>query len=259
MNKKFLFTSTAFTGFVLLLCLSVTGQNYPPERIKYELPEITDSSSFVQHLTYSLSYNEKYEQASWVAYTLTKDRLINETERDDNFRPDTLVATGSATPGDYKKSGYDKGHLAPAADMSWSKEDMSESFLMSNMSPQKPGFNRGIWKRPEQMVREFAKKNDTIYIATGPILKDRLKKIGKNKVAVPQAYYKVLIVYKHNEQKGIGFLLKNTSSNKPLQSFAVSIDSVETITGINFFSKIPEKIQEKIESQCIVGEWIKEK
>jgi endonuclease G len=217
----------------------------------------------VYHLAYSLQYDEKYEQAEWVAYLLTKDMVNGSEKRKNNFRADPDVPTGSATPKDYAKSGYDKGHLAPAGDFTYSEEAMSESFYMSNMSPQKPGFNRGVWKRLEEMVREFAKENDSIYIATGPILRVGLPTIGKDSVAVPEYYYKVIIVYRKAEQdyeqeqdKGIGFILPNKSSNEKLESFAVTIDSVENVTRINFFEKIPEKIQDRIESECKVDEWI---
>jgi endonuclease G len=92
------------------------------------------------------------------------------TKRKDNFRSDPKVKTGSAALSDYKGSGYDRGHLAPAADFKWSATAMSESFYMSNMSPQVPGFNRGIWKNIESTVRNWAVENDEIYIVTGPVL-----------------------------------------------------------------------------------------
>jgi endonuclease G len=187
--------------------------------------------------------------------------MVNGSEkRKNNFRADPDVPKGSASPKDYAKSGYDKGHLAPAGDFTYSEEAMSESFYMSNMSPQRPGFNRGVWKRLEELVREFAKENDSIYIATGPILKDGLPTIGKDSVAIPEYYYKVIVVYRKAEQdKGIGFILPNKSSNEQLDNLAVTIDSVEHATRINFFEKIPEKIQDRIESECKVEEWIKEK
>ena len=110
-------------------------------------PKPIIGEQIVNHLGYSLSYNEKNEQASWVAYELTADQVRGTVKRKDSFRSDPLIKTGSASLSDYKGSGYDRGHLAPAADMKWSTTAMSESFFMSNMSPQLPGFNRGIWKK----------------------------------------------------------------------------------------------------------------
>ncbi len=126
----------------------------------------TSNHQIIEHSAYILQYNEKYEHAEWVIYLLTQDRVADSFERTDNFRPDPKVITGSASLADYKGSGYDRGHLAPAADMKWSENVMSESFFMSNMSPQKPGFNRGIWKSLESIVRTWAIENNEIYIVT---------------------------------------------------------------------------------------------
>jgi len=118
----------------------------------------------VEHSAYSLGYNEDHDQATWVAYTLTGAQATSKLyERTDIFRDDPAVVTGSATLADYKGSGYDRGHLAPARDMTWSRTAMSESFYMSNMSPQIPGFNRGIWKQLESQVRQYAVDRGLIY------------------------------------------------------------------------------------------------
>ena len=150
------------------------------------LPEINPNDIIVKHYAYTLNYNEEHEQAEWVAYILTKDRVYGTVKRTNNFRPDPKVKTGSATLADYKGSGYDRGHLAPAADMKWSATAMSESFYMSNMSPQRPGFNRGIWKRLEQLVRTWAVEYEEIHVVTGPVLKGSFKSIGPNQVSVPE-------------------------------------------------------------------------
>jgi endonuclease G len=262
MEKRIGFYFLMMATILFFSCSIIRTQETQSARVRYELPKITDSSTVVYHLAYSLQYDEKYEQAEWVSYLLTKDMVNGSEKRKNNFRVDPDVPTGSASPKDYAKSGYDKGHLAPAGDFTYSEEAMSESFYMSNMSPQRPGFNRGVWKRLEELVREFAKENDSIYIATGPILKDGLPTIGKDSVAVPEYYYKVIAVYRKVDlglDKGIGFILPNESSDEKLDNFVVTIDSVEHVTGINFFEKIPKKIQDKIESGCKVEEWIKEK
>lgn len=126
----------------------------PPMNIVLSVDEIGDGippqagGQLVQKSGFWLLYNEEFEQANWTAYILTRNMVITgEEPRSDNFRADTSVTTGSAVPDDYRGSGYDRGHLVPAADMKWSVTSMIESFLMSNMSPQKPGFNRGIWRR----------------------------------------------------------------------------------------------------------------
>ena len=122
-------------------------------------PRPINGEQLVTHLGYSLSYNEKHEQANWVFYELTIDEVLGSIKRKDQFRADPNIKTGSASLSDYKRSGYDRGHLAPAADMKWSSKAMSESFFMSNMSPQTPSFNRGIWKKLENLVRKWAVEN----------------------------------------------------------------------------------------------------
>ncbi len=242
-------------SIIVLLCFNVfTFSQTTTKRIQYELPAVHEGDEIVEHSAYTLSYKENYEQAEWVAYMLTAEMTNGNIRRTNRFVVDPDVPTGSASPRDYSGSGYDKGHLAPAADMSWSEKAMNECFYMSNMSPQEPGFNRGIWKRLEEAVRRFAQENDTIYVTTGPILKPMLPTIGNN-VAVPKYFYKVIVVYKQKLKMGIGFVLANESSNENLEHFAVSIDSVETLTGINFFSKIPSKIQKRIESTCDINKW----
>jgi len=139
--------------------------------------------------------------------------------------------------------------------MKWSTTAMSESFFMSNMSPQSPGFNRGIWKRVEQLVRNWAVEYEEIHVVTGPVLKGQFQSIGPNKVSVPEHYYKVVLDYKEPELKGIGLILTNENSDKTLQSFAVTIDRVESVTGIDFFVDLPDGIEEQVESNLDVSKW----
>lgn len=204
-------------------------------------------NQIVNHIKYSFSYSENDEQPEWVAYKLFPNSINDDVKRKDNFRNDLKVITGSASIKDYKKSGYDRGHLAPAKTMSFSPETMSESFYMSNMSPQNPSFNRGIWKKLEGKVRNWISISDSLYVVTGPVLKDSLGFIGGNRVTVPRAYYKSIIRFKNNEMFGIGFLLKNEKSSRDLKSFSVSIDSIEKITGLDFFENLTDAIQNKIE------------
>ncbi len=219
------------------------------------LPAIRQHDCIIKHRYYTLCYNEQNEQADWVAYKLTRDMLTSETKRKNNFRTDDMVKTASASPADYTKSGYDKGHLCPAADMSFSVDAMSETFFMSNMSPQTPQFNRGIWKTLEEKVREWALANNELWITTGPVVREGGAHIGKNKVAVPQYYYKVILDYKQPDIKGIGFIMKNQGSDKGIGAFAVSIDSVEKFTGIDFYTALPDKEEQTIEKEYDYKKW----
>lgn len=176
-------------------------------------------------------------------------------KRTDKFRSDPEIPTGSATPGDYRRSGYDRGHLAPAADMAFSVQTMVDSFFMSNMSPQKPAFNRGIWKDLEALVRQFAITEQKIVVVTGPILpRKKTATIGANKVTVPTHYYKVIFDLTP-PQKMIGFILPNEESNKPLAAFVVTVDAVEKVTGLDFFSRVPKDKQERLERTVSINAW----
>ena len=218
-------------------------------------PRSTANNQIVHRKGYSLSYSEAHEQPDWVYYELTLAEVNGNYPRKDNFREDLSIYTGSASLKDYKGSGLDRGHLAPAADMKWSQQAMSESFLMSNMSPQNPGFNRGIWKRLESQVRQWALENGSIHVVTGGVLTSSSDFIGFNKVAVPKFFYKIVLDYNSTDIKGIGFLIPNNKSSKPIQNYVVSIDKVEEVTGIDFFYKLPDSIEDKIENKSDISKW----
>ena len=219
---------------------------------------------------YSICYRESYEQAEWSAYMLDDSQLVKNAGRSDDFRPDPQISTGSATLADYKGSGYDRGHLSPAADFSFSQEAMSETFYMSNMSPQAGGFNRGIWKDLEAEVREWTKKFGRIFVVSGPVLDEPAESyetIGKNKVAIPKYYYKVLLapLYADEEDRaskddsksltGIAFIFPNKKLDGSFFDYAVSIDEAEKSTGIDFFASLNDDIENKIESTFDIELW----
>lgn len=222
---------------------------------RMEIPRGHANEEMLEHTGYAFSYNEEHEQANWVAYELTQTETNKVFERSDKFMPDPLVKTGTANDKDYAGSGYDRGHLAPAADMGWSEVCMAESFYYSNMSPQVPAFNRGIWKKLEELVREWAIENRSVYVVTGPVLTAGLPVIGPNKVSVPQYFYKVVLDYTIPDIKGIGFIMPNAGSGESLEYFAVSIDSVEQLTGIDFFSLLPDEEEEWIEKTVCLSCW----
>lgn len=221
-----------------------------------EVPHLKPGETVIKHRAYCLSYNEAFEQANWVAYELTKEETNPVVKRYNRFLIDPEVATGTADQKDYAKSGFDTGHLAPAGDMAWSQISMKECFFYSNMSPQYPSFNRGIWKQAEELVRTWAKEYSSIYIVTGPVLSPGLATIGKNKVAIPHYFYKVILDYHPPRMKGIGIIMENAASGEPLDSFAVTIDSVEKVTGIDFYPLLPDKFEEKLESSLDTDKWI---
>ncbi len=218
------------------------------------LPTST-TGAIVKHNGYQLSYNEKHEQAEWVAYTLDKNDIIYTKHKRPFFISDPKVKTKSADWRNYKNSGYDKGHLCPAGDKRYSKKAHDETFYTSNISPQKHDFNAGIWNKLEQKTRYWAKKYNHLYVVTGGILESNLKTIGRDKVSVPKYFYKILLDYTQPEIKAIAFLVPHKESNKPLYDFVVSIDEIEQKTGINFFPELPDTIENKLESSTNYKNW----
>jgi endonuclease G len=211
-----------------------------------EIPKYDADDTIITHRGYTLSYNSKYKQANWVAYLLTNEETVKRFQRGEYFAPDPLIP-GTDFKVDYLKSGYDRGHLAPAADMGYSIETMVQSFFYSNMSPQLPRFNRGVWKKLEMQVRNWAVEYDSLYVVTGPIFSDSMKVIGPHRVAVPKAYYKVLLQKRNGEWFGIGFVLPNSNAKVDFKNYAASIDKVEELTGIDFFCGLEDGLESELE------------
>ena len=220
-----------------------------------EIPKTNSNDKVISHTGFSFLYNETHEQSDWVAYELTESETNKIYERTNDFIPDPLVISGTANNADYQGSGFDRGHLAPASDMGWSEVTMKESFYFSNMSPQVPSFNRGIWKKLEELVRVWAIENQSVYVVTGPVLSSIKNTIGKNKVSVPNFFYKVVLDYNSPEVKGIGFIMPNVASGEPLEHFAVSIDSVEVVSGIDFFPLLQDDQEKEIEKNLCTSCW----
>jgi endonuclease G len=212
----------------------------------------------VEHGALILGYNEKHEQANWVSHIIIPAVNKGNLARTNDFRRDSLVTTGSAVKADYWYSGYDRGHLAPSADFRWSPRAISESYVYSNMSPQRPELNREIWAKLESFVRKHVwVTNEQLLVVTGPIFEEGLETItqGPNVVTIPKRYYKVVMDLKGDEQKGIAFIMPNEACKKPIVAYAVSVDEVEKITGLNFFSKLEDGLEEKLESSFEFGKW----
>ena len=224
-----------------------------------EIPRLKEKrqEQVIKHEGYTVSYNSKYRIANWVAYELTAtEAKSKKTERSNKFVPDPQVKGSTAMNEDYTRSGYDRGHLAPAGDMKWSAKAMRESFYLSNICPQKPKLNRGIWKDLEEQCRLWALDNGSLLIVTGPVITGDMKRLGKNRIAIPKAFYKVLCYHTEKGYKGIGFLFENRDyKDNSLKSMAIPIDSVEKVTGIDFFPSIPDDQENEMEAAVDWGRW----
>jgi len=218
-------------------------------------PGIESNERLIRHGAYQFVYDEDHEQAKWVFYKLTPSMINGPYERRNDFREDPLVLSGTATNDDYRGSGYDRGHLMPAADMAWSAASMSESFFYSNMSPQAPSFNRGVWKRLENRVRKWALEYDSLYVITGPVLDSELNFIGTNHISIPEYYFKVVLRFKNESKESIGFLMPNEASKSELIEFAFSIDSIEQVSNIDFFKSLNDSTENQLEREVDTGIW----
>lgn len=204
----------------------------------------------IKYSSYALSYSEKHEQAEWVAYVLKQEHLTEDKRKRPNFRQDPSITSQSANLSNYKKSGYTRGHLLPAGDRVFSKQAYDETFYTSNISPQLFEFNAGVWNSLEVRIRNFVKKNGEVFVVTGGILTDTLKTIGDEKVAVPDYFYKIIFYKKNQKYKMAAYLIPHNKIKKRKYSdFSVTTDSIEKLTGIDFFYQLDPSIQEQLESK----------
>ena len=205
---------------------------------------------------YTASYNKTTKLPNWVAWHLTADRTTGPAKRSGvDFQADMDVPAPRAEDSDYYGSGYDRGHMCPAADNKYSEKAMEESFLFTNMCPQNGNLNRGDWNEMEQACRRWAKEYGGVYVVCGPILyKGKHKTIGKNKVVVPEAFFKV-VLRTGETPKAIGFIYKNAEGNRPKGDYVNTVDEVERITGIDFFLELPDDVENKVEATADIADW----
>lgn len=211
------------------------------------------SDQVIEHRRFTLGYDNGWEQARWVAHELTAADLADEGfPRTDNFRRDPAVRDGSAEQEDYRRSGFTRGHLVPAADLRSDRRAMDETFLLSNISPQLAAFNGGIWRELEESVRDWTEEHNVLYVVTGPIVEDTAERIGPNQVAVPKAFYKVVLTA---GGEGIGFVIPHEVQELPLSAFAKTIDEVEAVTGLDFYPEMVSVSSPATEAEYDLNAW----
>lgn len=259
-SKLLIFVAVILAGMFLSRYIPLAT---PQETTLQDCEELTMAqtekgikSQIIKHIGYTLSYNNDTRNANWVGYELTDEEVAGTVERGENFRPDPLVKGTQATDDDYKKSGWDRGHLAPAADMKWSSQAMEESFYLSNVSPQNKQLNRGTWKKLEELCRDKAELYGKLFIVTGPVFYDRrAKSIGENKVQIPDAFFKVLLSDYRGTYRAIGFLCENKAGKKSLKECARSVDEIEQTTNMDFFTVLPDSIESNVEKRFSAAFW----
>lgn len=228
---------------------------------RYELPAyLTDRpEEIIRHTSFTVSYNNRHCQPNYVAWTLTAERANGRERRADNFQPDELQRRGTrVTTYDYRGSGYDRGHMCPAADNKHSRQAMNECFVMTNICPQTHRLNAGDWEELESRCRTWARRYGRLYIVCGPVLRkgERYETIGSAvRISVPRQFFKVILRYDGRKAEAIGFVYNNNDDNRPMRSYATTVDDVERLTGINFFSKLPRDVERRAEAKMNLGAW----
>lgn len=253
MNKKALYTCLAVAllvsvGFVLRSSGSEASQQTVPqqetESIKVygtELPSFADGEDCLLHTGYAASYNHTTLCPNWVAWELTAEEVDGDCNGSYSFSRDPDVPEPKAAREDYSKSGYDKGHMAPRADMKWSEKALMESYYFTNICPQNHKMNSQAWRKIEELTRRLAKHYGSVYIVCGPIYDEhRFGTIGKNGLQVPDRFFKALAIHTAEGFKTVAFLVENTPQNKSPKHYAVSVDSVESVLERDLFPTVDE-------------------
>lgn len=250
-------------ALIFLLGRFIYNDLYPAPKIEIQAQGLTDvklpsgMKNVVCHYSGFTSYfNPETHIPNCVAYEIIESETTGDEPRKKSFEADHTI-DGCAESSDYRNSGYDRGHMAPAADMKWSKEAMEESFLMTNICPQVKSLNSGIWHRLEQRVREWATRDSSIIVVCGPIFTPGkpVEQIGEIGVAVPHRFFKAL--YAPGRNIGIAFIFDNDKVKGELRNYAVTIDSVERETGLDLFYNLPDDIENEVENQCNYKLWEK--
>lgn len=256
-------TLSFFLGWGLMACDKIKTRK--AEKLKLacaidyaKVPEGTPEQ-IVEYEGFRVSFNRENKTPNWVAWELLGSETEGTQSRSNKFWQDERVR-GCPTTQDYSNSGFDRGHLCPAADQKWSEQAMIDCFTMANMAPQDHSLNAGAWQTLEKKERLWAQRDSAIVIIAGPIYeKGDTKTIGNAKVRVPSAFYKVIIAPYLDNPRGIGFIYPNMSSPGNMKDYSMSIDEVEAITGIDFFCNLPDELEERIESVASFKEWDRRK
>lgn len=220
---------------------------------KLELPF---SSSFDYHNGYSFEYSREYKQSKWVAYQLIGANTQEKTQPEVQFYNDPKLPSGALNSEDFHQRVYPPGHLKPSGDARADKNEMHDAYYYANVCPMQPTFDQEIWRILENTVRGWSLIFDTIYVATGPAFKKKSDSVGIHKVAVPDYFYKVLLVQNGIDMQMIGFVLPNIDVRYDYLKNPVSVDSVERLTGIDFFYQLPDYLEQDLETQVNPDFWM---
>lgn len=232
-----------------------SGSKHYPGLETVIIPE--DLPSQVKEYTgFTVNFNKENGTPNYVAWELLGSEVQTEISRSDKFWQDTEIE-GCPTHADYTRSGYDRGHMCPAADQKWSRQAMEDCFVMANICPQNHSLNAGAWNTLENKERLWAQRDSALVIIAGPIYSPEDKEIiGKQtNIRVPGAFFKAIIAPYLPEPRGIAFVYPNMTAPGNMENYAMSIDALEELTGFDFFPALPDNLENKIEKNFSFKEW----
>ena len=217
--------------------------------------ELPMSGSFDYHSGYSFEYSRTYKQSKWVAYQLIGNDALQTTLPEVQYYNDPKLPAGALDISDFSQRVYPPGQMKPSGDARADKVEMHDAFYFANLCPMQPTFDQENWRILENMVRGWAMIFDTIYVVSGPAFKSKPDTIGPHKIPVPDYFYKVLLVNNGIDMQAIGFVLPNIDVRYDFRSKAVSVDSVERLTGIDFFYQLPDYMEVSLEAEVLPSFW----
>lgn len=214
----------------------------------FELPEYDEDEDIVRHLGYTASYNHGTLVPDWVAWELTREEAKARKEGQFSFSRDPDVRFPKASREDYSRSGWDKGHMAPRADMRWDLKALEESYYFTNICPQDHTMNSGAWRKIEEWCRSQALLHERLYIVCGPVFTNhRHGTIGEGCVQVPDAFFKAVAMEIDGELHTVGFIVDNSPQTFSPRHYAVTVDSIETVISRNLFPLADEAAEASID------------
>lgn len=215
----------------------------------------TCNDTILSHSYYKTCFSKNKKLARWVSYTLNEEMFRGNANRENEFFIDPLIPKYSLKPEHYYRSGFDRGHLVPAADMKITDISMRESFFMTNVAAQSPSFNRGVWKRAENLIRGLTSPNKNYEVISGLIFDFRKKTPSTSHLNIAKAFYKIIFYHNKDEIKVLAFLIPHKKSQEDLRAFLVPVDTIEALTNIDFFQDLPDSIEDQIESKSRPHLW----
>ncbi len=257
-------------GFILYQCTDTTVQPNLPQSKEQHIyagqPIATNYPNPIKRIDrtgYVVAYDEKRKNPAWVAYYVAarEKKPKGISVRPSKFNTD-MSTEAQVSHKDYTNSGYDRGHMAPnyAISTRYGRKAQTETFLMSNIVPQKPNLNRGVWRELEMKVANIngglANRLDGVYVITGPIYDNKIKAITKNNVEIPDRFYKIIVDLENNTPRALAFIMpQNVNRKDKPEKFLTSIDEIEKQTGLDFFADLEDSYESKFEAQIAKQIW----